>query len=194
MRPMATGTTWKSPLHQMTQTTSTCLWNDSADVDELRWAMEHGAVGATCNPVIAPHGLEVAPRGMASAHRGTRARDALGNRRRDRVGSGRAAVCRRGGAVDARLRARTTAEMGDSRSRPTRGSIATLTLLSRQAQRFDRLAPNMIVKIPATTAGIAAIEEATASRHQHQRDRLLYAAAVRSGGRSRGARPEPPRD
>src|SRR5215210_5781340 len=50
---MATGTTWKSPLHQMTQTTPTCLWNDSADVDELRWALEQGAVGATCNPVIA---------------------------------------------------------------------------------------------------------------------------------------------
>src|SRR5919106_6200230 len=37
----------------MTQTTPTCLWNDSADVDELRFAIEHGAVGATCNPVIA---------------------------------------------------------------------------------------------------------------------------------------------
>ena len=27
---------WKSPLHEMTQTTATCLWNDSADLDELR--------------------------------------------------------------------------------------------------------------------------------------------------------------
>jgi len=33
--------------------------------------------------------------------------------------------------------------------------------LVEQAQRFDGLAPNMIVKIPATQAGIAAIEEAT---------------------------------
>jgi transaldolase len=32
----------------------------------------------------------------------------------------------------------------------------------RQAERFDRLAPNIIVKIPATSAGIAAIEAATA--------------------------------
>jgi len=31
----------------------------------------------------------------------------------------------------------------------------------RQAQEFDRLAPNMIVKIPVTRAGIPAIEEAT---------------------------------
>src|SRR3954451_10796946 len=43
---------YKSPLHQMTQTTPTCLWNDSASVQELSYSMAHGAVGATCNPVI----------------------------------------------------------------------------------------------------------------------------------------------
>src|ERR1700674_5803191 len=43
---------YKSPLHEMTQTTSTCLWNDSASIQELTYSMEHGAVGATCNRVI----------------------------------------------------------------------------------------------------------------------------------------------
>ncbi len=42
-----------SPLHTMTQTTPTALWNDSADPAELRTAIAWGAVGATCNPVIA---------------------------------------------------------------------------------------------------------------------------------------------
>ena len=37
----------------MTETTPTCLWNDSADLDELRWSIDQGGVGATCNPVIA---------------------------------------------------------------------------------------------------------------------------------------------
>src|SRR5690349_23532891 len=37
----------------MTQTTPTVLWNDSADIDELKYAIDNGAVGATCNPVIA---------------------------------------------------------------------------------------------------------------------------------------------
>ena len=36
----------------MTQSTSTCLWNDSASIQELKYSIEHGAVGATCNPVI----------------------------------------------------------------------------------------------------------------------------------------------
>src|ERR1035438_8631411 len=43
---------YKGPLHKMTQTTPTCLWNDSASVQELKYSIEHGAVGATCNPVI----------------------------------------------------------------------------------------------------------------------------------------------
>src|SRR5581483_495289 len=43
---------YKSPLHQMTQSTGTCLWNDSATLSELTYSIEHGAVGATCNPVI----------------------------------------------------------------------------------------------------------------------------------------------
>ena len=48
----STASSYKSPLHEMTQSTSTCLWNDSASVQELAYSIEHGAVGATCNPVI----------------------------------------------------------------------------------------------------------------------------------------------
>src|SRR5207245_5832625 len=44
--------TFKSPLHEMTQVTPTSLWNDSASIQELTYSIEHGAVGATCNPVI----------------------------------------------------------------------------------------------------------------------------------------------
>src|ERR1700747_1581305 len=47
-----TGVAYKSPLHEMTQSTPTCLWNDSASIQELTYSIEHGAVGATCNPVI----------------------------------------------------------------------------------------------------------------------------------------------
>ena len=43
---------YKSPLYEMTQATPTCLWNDSASIQELTYSIEHGAVGATCNPVI----------------------------------------------------------------------------------------------------------------------------------------------
>jgi transaldolase len=52
MTPKSSSVVYKSPLHEMTQTTPTCLWNDSAATDELKYSIEHGAVGATCNPVI----------------------------------------------------------------------------------------------------------------------------------------------
>src|SRR3979490_2948271 len=54
---------YRSLLHQMTQTTPTCLWNDSAAIDELTRSIEDGAVGATCNPVIA---LSVLKKDMAT--------------------------------------------------------------------------------------------------------------------------------
>lgn len=43
---------FKGPLHEMAATTPTEFWNDSCAVDELRHAIENGAVGATSNPVI----------------------------------------------------------------------------------------------------------------------------------------------
>src|SRR5437764_9486107 len=52
MAQVSTAVTYKSPLHEMTHTTPTCLWNDSAAIQELTYSIENGAVGATCNPVI----------------------------------------------------------------------------------------------------------------------------------------------
>ena len=45
-------TSYKSPLHQTITTTLTDYWNDSCSVEELTYAIEHGAVGATTNPTI----------------------------------------------------------------------------------------------------------------------------------------------
>ena len=43
----------------------------------------------------------------------------------------------------------------------------TADALIEQARHFDSLAPNLQVKIPATAAGIKAIEEVTSSRCEH---------------------------
>ena len=36
----------------MTQTTPTDYWSDTCNTDELAYALEHGAAGATTNPTI----------------------------------------------------------------------------------------------------------------------------------------------
>ncbi|HEY6032321.1 MAG TPA: hypothetical protein VIU44_17255, partial [Gaiellaceae bacterium] len=49
---MATQTDVKSPLHETVSTTATDYWNDSCSIEELTYAIEHGATGATSNPTI----------------------------------------------------------------------------------------------------------------------------------------------
>src|SRR5580698_3448143 len=151
---------YKSPLFEMTQTTPTCLWNDSAALTELTYSIEHGGVGATCNPVIV---LDVLKK---EAH--------LWN---DRI---RALATELPTATEEEIGWKLVEEISAKRAelllpafakhkgRNGRLSIQTdphyyrdPAALLQQALRFDGLAPNMIVKIPATHAGIAAIEEAT---------------------------------
>jgi transaldolase len=151
---------YKSPLHEMTQTTSTCLWNDSASIQELTYSMEHGAVGATCNPVIV---LGVLKKEMGAW--------------KDRI---LALIEERASATEEEIGWQLVREVSITaasllkpvfdahQGRNGRLSIQTdprfyrdTESIVRQAQEFDRLAPNMIVKIPVTRAGIPAIEEAT---------------------------------
>lgn len=144
----------------MTQTTPTCLWNDSASVDELTRSIEHGAVGATCNPVIAVSVLkeEMAswkPRVQALINElPTATEDEIGWRVVEEMSTRAAAllepIFHAQGGRNGRLSIQTD-------PRHYRNTAAIL----QQAERFNGLAPNMIVKIPATQAGIVAIEEAT---------------------------------
>jgi len=153
--------TYKSPLHEMTQTTPTMLWNDSADLDELKYAIDNGAVGATCNPVIALGILkkEIAawrPRIQQLIREMPRATE-------DQIGWKL--------VEEMSVRAAKLLEpaFAEHRGRNGRLSIQTDPRLYRDtaailenAKRFAALAPNVIVKIPATRAGIPAMEEATA--------------------------------
>jgi len=152
--------TFKSPLHEMTQVTPTCLWNDSASSQELSYSIEHGAVGATCNPVIV---VGVLKKEMSFW--------------KDRI---RALIDASPPATEGQISWQLVREVSVKaaallkpvfdahRGRNGRLSIQTDPRLYRdsqailsQAEEFSQLAPNMIVKIPVTRAGIPAIEEAT---------------------------------
>jgi len=151
---------YKSPLHQMTLTTPTCLWNDSASIEELTDSMSHGAVGATCNPVIALTAvrkdlpawrariLELAGR-MPTA-----TEDQIGWKVIEELSIRAAELLRPVFECHAGRNGRLSIQTDP---RNYRNSEAIVD----QAVRFSQLAPNMIVKIPVTRAGIPAIEEAT---------------------------------
>ncbi len=155
-----TATTYKSPLYEMTHTTPTCLWNDSATLSELTYAIEHGAVGATCNPVIVLDALKKEThlwneRILSLAKEMPAATE-------DEIGW---AVVEEISAVRARL---LRPIFDEQRGKNGRLSIQTdprhyrnTEALVNQGLAFDKLAPNMIVKIPVTCAGVPAIEELT---------------------------------
>ena len=149
-----------SPLLEMTETTETCLWNDSASVSELTYSIEHGAVGATCNPVIV---VGVLKKEMATWKPRIKALiETFPAATEDEIGW--KVVQEMSVTAASLLRPIYDAQKGKN----GRLSIQTDPRLFRdasaivtQAEQFNALAPNMIVKIPATLAGVSAIEETT---------------------------------
>lgn len=152
--------TFRSKLHQMTMEYPTEYWNDSCSEEELTYAISHGAVGATSNPTIV-HGVL-----KKELHLW-----------RDRI---HALIQENPTWSESEITWKLFEEMAvygasfltpiyqEHQGKKGRLSIQTNPALYRnahalteQAVHFDNLAPNMIVKIPVTSAGVRAIEEAT---------------------------------
>lgn len=151
----------KSPLLRMAEETITDYWNDSCIETELRYALEHGGVGATTNPVIVYNAIrQELPQWQPHIERiVTENRNATEDE-----------VAWRVIEYVARSRAKLLQPIFEkSAGRKGRLSIQTnpkyvndTDRLVEQAAHFHALFPNNNVKIPATAAGIAAIEEVSA--------------------------------
>ncbi len=139
---------------------TTALWNDSADPHELSRSIGFGAVGATCNPVIAytvisrnfatwgPRIAEIAQRHplWSESQIGWRAVEELSIEAAALL----APTFRASGGRNGRLSIQTDPRLH-------RDAEA----LVDQAVHFSQLADNIIVKLPATAVGLTAIEQAT---------------------------------
>jgi transaldolase len=156
-----TTTSFRSCLYQMTHTTPTSLWNDSCSLQELSNSIEfNGASGATCNPVIV---LSVLKKEW--------------NLWKDRI---REIIRENPFDTEDQLSWKLVEEMSQKAAallepifELTKGKSGRLSIqtdpkyyrnanaIVEQAEHFSQLAPNMIIKIPATAAGIKAIEETT---------------------------------
>src|SRR5258708_27380380 len=148
------------PLLRMAESTPTCLWNDSATPSELRDAIGWGAVGATCNPVIAlaalradlPHWRQRI--GDCAAAQPTAGESAIGWRmvRELSVEAARLLepIFERHHGRNGRLSMQTDPRLyRDQRA------------LVEQALEASGLPPDGIVEIPSTGVWLLAIEEAT---------------------------------
>ena len=177
--------TYKSPLYEMTQTTPTCLWNDSAALSELSYSIEHGAVG-----LLEPR--HRAGRLKKEAHlwndrirwqsncRQRPKKRSGGNWWRRSLPNGRnAAACLRSPpGPDGRLDSNRSTLL----SRRCRPAAAGPTLRCPGA-KHDR-EDSRHGRWHSCDGG------GDVSRHQHQCDRLLRLTAMHCGGRSYRAWPE----
>jgi len=151
---------FKSPLHKMVRISETDLWNDSCSIKELSYAIEHGAAGATSNPVIVGEvlGKEMDQwRGRIKqivAEMPTATEDEITWRVAEDMSVEAAKlllpVFERENGKKGRLSIQTDPRFYQNSDR-----------IVEQAVHFDQLAPNVIVKIPVSEAGVSAIEEAT---------------------------------
>lgn len=148
------------PLYKMVSSTPTDYWNDSCSVEELTYAIERGAVGATTNPTIV---LNVLKKEMGLW--------------KDRL---RQMIVENPAWSEAEIAWKLIEEMAVKgagllhpvyeRTQGQKGRLSIQTnpqfyrnpeAIVEQAVHFNNLAPNMQVKVPVTQAGVEAIEEAT---------------------------------
>ncbi|MBW4437820.1 MAG: hypothetical protein KME04_11835 [Pleurocapsa minor GSE-CHR-MK-17-07R] len=157
---MAAQTPWKSPLHQMAGTTPTDYWNDSAAVDELTYALEHGAVGVTSNPTIIMAALkkdmrlwDARLRAIITEHPAWSEVEIAWQIYED--------IALHASKMLLPIFERTSGHKGRLSIQTNPAHYRSAEAMLAQARRFNSLAPNLHVKMPATQAGIQAIEAAT---------------------------------
>jgi transaldolase len=149
-----------SPLGRTVAETATDIWNDSCALDELEYAVAFGAVGATANPTIVVDNWKKDPARWSERVRGLAVEQPVWTE----VDLAWAIVEEMSVQGAALLIPAFEAHGG----RQGRLSIQTNPTLFRSAEpmvaqaiEFAALAPNIIVKFPATAAGISGMEEAT---------------------------------
>jgi len=148
------------PLSRSVAETATDLWNDSCGVAELEAAIALGAVGATANPTIVgdvwkgdPATWQAATRDLAAAHPAWTEIDlawGIVEAMSLRAAPLLLPVFERTGGRQGRLSMQTDPTLWRTPDR-----------MLEQGIHFDGLAPNIIVKFPATAVGIGVMEEAT---------------------------------
>ncbi|NNC91102.1 MAG: transaldolase [Acidimicrobiia bacterium] len=153
-------TEFKSPLHETVSTTETDFWNDSCAIGELTYAIEHGAVGATSNPTIVEQVLR-------------QERELWVGRIHELVDTNPSwtdeqvmwqvfeEIGVKGAEMLLPVFEREAGKKGRLSIQTNPSNYRTVERMVEQAVHFSGLAPNIQVKLPVTSQGIVAIEEAT---------------------------------
>lgn len=138
----------------------TDIWNDSCSLEDLKYAIERGAVGATTNPTIVTAALESELpiwedtikriiTDSPSCNEDDAAWQII-----EEIGTERAKLLLPAFEASSRAKGRLSMQTNIKNFRNAEKMVA-------QAIHFNTLGENIQVKIPVTSAGVKAIEEAT---------------------------------
>jgi len=149
-----------SPLQQTAAIGGNDYWNDSCSVEELRYAVANGAVGATTNPTIV---LGVLKKELA-VWRAPLQQIIDGNPTWTEIEVAWRLIeemALKGAEVLRPIFDRTQGRKGRISVQTNPTFYRNADAIVAQAMHFHAMAPNIQVKIPVTREGIAAIEEVT---------------------------------
>ena len=158
---MDTRDTLSSPLLRVVRTTPTEFWNDSCAVGELEHAIANGATGATSNPPLVLDVLRQEPEPWALRARELYAALPAATEA-DLAWRIAEEIAVRGAGLLEPVFERTAGRQGRLSIQVSPVLYRDAAAMVEQAVWFAELAPNLQVKLPVTTAGLVAIEEATA--------------------------------
>lgn len=150
----------KTPLHTMTLTSPTELWNDSCSVEDLKCAIDNGAVGGTSNPTIVGNVLKKEidiwqPSIVSLIEENPSAtEDEITWKIIEKISANAAKLLMpvfiKSNGRNGRLSIQTNAKY-----------YRNAEAIVEQGVYFDSLYPNNNIKLPVTKAGVEALEELT---------------------------------
>ena len=152
--------TYKSPLHETVSAYPTDFWNDSCSVEELAYAIDHGAVGATSNPTIVEQVLNQERHLWEGRIYELIAENPTWSDE-DVMSKIFEEIALKGAELLLPVFERENGMKGRLSIQTNPSYYRNVDAMVEQAVRYASLAPNMQVKLPATSQGIAAMEEAT---------------------------------
>ncbi|MBI9102726.1 MAG: transaldolase family protein [Spirochaetales bacterium] len=148
------------PLYETVESTQTDVWNDSCSLNEMRYAIANGAVGATTNPVIVQAVLSE----EAEQWQSTIESLILTNPKateEDIAWKIMIEVLLERAKLLLPVYKETKGKKGRIAIQVNAKYYRDADYMAEQAVYLHSLAPNITVKIPATTAGIEAMKKAT---------------------------------
>ena len=147
-----------SYLRWLVRETPTSWWHDSAEPEELRRGLAHGATGVTTNPILSYQALCSNPELRARAVQAVPSGAKPAERAEELM---RHVVCNAAQMLQP-VYERMEGRQGYVCAQVNPAKAADREAMLAMARRFHAWAPNIAVKLPATAAGLDVLEECAA--------------------------------